>query len=180
MNSITTTAGATPRDLSGFEGRLIGPEDGDYDEARKVYNAMIDKRPALIARCAGPSDVAKAIAFGRNGDLPLAVRGGGHNGAGLGTCDDGVVIDLSLLSGVRVDPAGADGSGRRRLHLGRGRPRHPRASASPRRAGSSPRPASAALPSAAGIGHLTRKCGLTIDNLLEADWCSRAASVVAR
>jgi len=102
--SVTTTAGAARRELVGLAGELIAPDDPGYDDARRVYNAMIDKRPALIARCAGPDDVAKAIAFGRDHDLPIAVRGGGHNGAGLGTCDGGVVIDLSLLRAIEVDP----------------------------------------------------------------------------
>lgn len=93
MRTNTTTAQAARDELAGFGGQLIGPEDPDYDEARAVYNAMIDKRPALIARCAGPDDVATTVAFARDRDLLLAVRGGGHNGAGLGTCDDdGVVI----------------------------------------------------------------------------------------
>ena len=83
---------------------------------------MIDKRPALIARCASLGDVSRTIAFARDHDLLLAIRGGGHNGAGLGTCDDGVVIDLSLLKDIQVDPAGAHRPRRRRVHLGRGRP----------------------------------------------------------
>src|SRR6187401_1539658 len=87
-----------------LRGELIQPHDVGYEEARKVYNAMIDKRPALIARCASPDDVAKTVAFAGDHDLLVAVRGGGHNGAGLGTCDDGVVIDLSPLKQVEVDP----------------------------------------------------------------------------
>ena len=91
MTGVMST-GAARRELAGFEGRLIGPGDPEYDAARAVYNAMIDKHPALIARCAGPDDVAKGIAFAREHDLPLAIRGGGHNGAGLGTVDGGVEI----------------------------------------------------------------------------------------
>src|SRR3989440_11298132 len=104
MSNVASLASAARQEVAGFKGRLIGPEDADYDEVRKVYNAMIDKRPALIARCAGPDDVAKTVTFARDHDLLVAVRGGGHNGTGLGTCDDGVVIDLSPLKDVEVDP----------------------------------------------------------------------------
>src|SRR5688500_8356242 len=97
---ITTTSPA----LAGFQGRLIGAQDADYDDARAVYNAMIDKRPGIIARPATLDDIAKVIALARDQDLLLAVRGGGHNGAGLGTCDDGIVIDLTTFKDIQVDP----------------------------------------------------------------------------
>ncbi|MGW8251598.1 MAG: FAD-binding oxidoreductase, partial [Anaerolineales bacterium] len=87
-----------------LRGGLVTPDDPGYDEARKVYNAMIDKHPWLIAQCVDSADVVAAVNFGRENGLPIAVRGGGHNGAGLGTCDDGLVIDLSRMRGVRVDP----------------------------------------------------------------------------
>ena len=82
--------------MPGFQGRLTAPEEPGYDEARKVYNAMIDRRPALIAACADSGDVAKVVSFAGNHELLLAVRGGGHNGAGLGTCDDGVVLHSAV------------------------------------------------------------------------------------
>src|ERR671916_1232113 len=104
MSTVMTVADAARRELgASFEGELIGPDDAAYDERRRVYNAMIDKRPALIARCTGPGDVAKALAFARGREVPLAIRSGGHNGAGLGTVDDGVVIDLSPINHVEVD-----------------------------------------------------------------------------
>src|SRR5215510_2187852 len=88
---------------SQFQGELIQPSSPRYDEARKVYNAMIDKRPALIARCTSAADVISAVNFGRNNHMTVAVRGGGHNGPGFGTCDDGLVIDLSPMRAVQVD-----------------------------------------------------------------------------
>src|SRR5918997_5668450 len=87
-----------------FRGELILPEDIGYDEARKVYNGMIDKRPTLIVRPTGSADVIDAVNLARENSLPLAVRCGGHSGAGKGVVDDGVLIDLSSLKGVRVDP----------------------------------------------------------------------------
>src|ERR1700730_13756553 len=85
-------------------GQLIQPEDGGYEEARHVYNAMVDRRPRLIARCVDVEDVMAAIAYGREKSLVTAIRGGGHNGPGFGVVDEGLVIDLSLMRGVRVDP----------------------------------------------------------------------------
>jgi FAD/FMN-containing dehydrogenase len=159
---------ATGREIPGFEGQLIGREDADYDEARKVYNAMIDKRPALIARCAGPDDVARAIAFGRQQGLAVAVRGGGHNGAGLGTVDDGVVVDLSLLKEIQVDPE------QRVVRVGGGcvwgevdNATGAYGLATP--SGIISTTGVGGLTLGGGLGHLTRKCGLAIDNLVEAE-----------
>jgi FAD/FMN-containing dehydrogenase len=91
---------------SGLRGELLRPDDTAYDEARKVWNGLIDKHPALIARCAGVGDVMDSVNFARENELLVAVRGGGHNVAGNAVCDGGLVIDLSLLKGVRVDPEG--------------------------------------------------------------------------
>src|SRR5919198_6684365 len=85
-------------------GRLVRPEDPDYGEHRRLWNGSIDRRPALIARCAGVADVMAAVRLGRRSDLPVAVRGGGHSFPGLSMCDGGLVIDLGPMRGVRVDP----------------------------------------------------------------------------
>src|SRR5271165_7263131 len=90
---------------SSFRGELIQATDANYESARKVYNGMIDKRPQLISRCVDVADVIAAVNYARENNLLSAIRGGGHNGAGLGTCDGGIVIDLSRMKGVRVDPA---------------------------------------------------------------------------
>ena len=86
-----------------LRGKLIQPQDTEYDTVRKVYNGMFDKHPAMIALCADVADVIAAVNFARENNLLLAVKGGGHNAAGLGTCDGGLVIDLSPMKGVYVD-----------------------------------------------------------------------------
>src|SRR5207249_4589644 len=90
---------------STFRGELIRPGDPTYEGARAVWNAIIDRKPALIARCAGAADVISAVNFARTNDLPASVRGGGHSVAGHAVCDGGLMIDLSPIKGVRVDPA---------------------------------------------------------------------------
>ena len=156
------------RDLAGFTGELIGPDDSTYEEARAVYNAMIDRRPALIARCATPEDVSAAILYGREKDLRIAIRGGGHNGAGLGTVDGGLVIDLSPLREVKVYPAAGTvrvGGGCTWGEVDRATSEHGLATPS----GIISTTGVGGLTLGGGIGHLTRGCGLAIDNLLEAD-----------
>src|SRR5262245_32339434 len=86
-----------------FAGHLLQPSSPGYDDARRVHNGLIDRRPALIARCAGVADVADALEFGREKGLEIAVKGGGHNVAGRGTIDAGLMIDLSPMKGVHVD-----------------------------------------------------------------------------
>jgi hypothetical protein len=151
-----------------LHGDLIQPGDAGYDEARKVYNGMIDKRPAFIAQCVDAADVIAAVDFGREHDLLIAVRGGGHNGAGLGTCDNGLVIDLSRMRGVRVDPA------RREVRVEGGctwgdvdHATHPFGLAVP--TGFISTTGVGGLTLGGGLGYLTRRYGLTIDNLLGVD-----------
>src|SRR5215211_7781749 len=85
-------------------GPVVAPGDADYERSRRVWNGVIDRHPALVARCASTADVVEAVRFARSERLLTAVRGGGHNVAGYGTCDGGVVIDLSAMRGIRVDP----------------------------------------------------------------------------
>ncbi|MGH7264088.1 MAG: FAD-binding oxidoreductase [Candidatus Rokuibacteriota bacterium] len=168
MSTAITPAEAARQELSSFQGQLTGPDDADYDEAQKVYNAMIDKRPALIARCATRDDVAKAVSFARDHGLLLAVRGGGHNGAGLGTCDEGVVIDLSPLKDIEVDPQARTvrvGGGCTWGEVDAATNEHGLATPS----GIISTTGVGGLTLGGGLGHLTRKCGLAIDNLLEAE-----------
>ena len=151
-----------------MRGTITAPGDPDYDERRKLYNAMIDRRPALIARCTDAADVIAAVGHAKRERLPLAIRGGGHNGAGLGSVDDGMVIDLSAMRGVIVDPASRVARVLGGSLLGD--------------VDHATQPFGLALPSGiisttgvggitlgGGLGHLTRGGGLTIDNLIAAD-----------
>jgi len=107
MATATSTGPALVTDdfRAAFRGDLIEPGDPGYDEARAVYNGMIDRRPRLIARCADTADVIAAVNLARDTDTTLAVRGGGHNAGGLGIWDDALVVDLSAMKAVHVDPA---------------------------------------------------------------------------
>lgn len=151
-----------------IRGQLIQPADAAYDVARKVYNGMIDKRPALIVRAVDVSDVMAAVHYARENELLTAIRGGGHNGAGLGTCDGGVVIDLSPMKGVRVDPFANT------VRVAAGcvwgdvdHATHAFGMATP--SGFISTTGVAGLTLGGGIGYLTRRYGLTIDNLLSVD-----------
>jgi len=151
-----------------LRGRLIQPADSEYDAARALYNGMIDKRPRLIARCVDVADVTNAVNYARDHGLLLAIRGGGHNGPGLGSCDGGLVIDLSMMKSVRVDPD------RRTVRVDAGctsgdvdHATHAFGLAVP--FGIVSTTGVAGLTLGGGTGYLTRKYGLTIDNLLEAD-----------
>ena len=168
MSTTITPADAARQELSGFNGQLIGPKDQEYEEARKVFNAMIDRRPGLIARCLTADDVAAVVCFARDHGLLLAIRGGGHNGPGLGTCDDGVVADLSPLNGVEVDPQARTvrvGGGCTWGEVDAATGEHGLATPS----GIISTTGVGGLTLGGGMGHLSRKCGLTIDNLLEAE-----------
>jgi FAD/FMN-containing dehydrogenase len=151
-----------------FRGELIRPGDPGYDSSRRVYNGGIDRHPALLARVADVADVIAALRFGRDRGLPIAVRGGGHHGAGFGTCDDGMVIDLGRLKGIRVDPVALT------VRVEPGcvladvdHATHPFGLAVP--TGIAGTTGISGLTLGGGIGHLTRAFGLTIDSLIEAD-----------
>jgi FAD/FMN-containing dehydrogenase len=151
-----------------IRGTIIQPEDSAYDTARKVHNAMIDKRPTLIVQCVDVADVMATVTYARTNNALLAIRGGGHNGGGLGTCDDGIVIDLSLMRGVRVDPLS------RTVRVGAGcvwadvdHATHPFGLAVP--CGFISSTGVGGLTLGGGIGYLTRQYGLTIDSLISVD-----------
>jgi FAD/FMN-containing dehydrogenase len=162
------TAAAVQDFASRLRGELIQPGDPTYDSARKVYNGMIDKHPALIARCADVADVIAGVNFARDCELALAVRGGGHNGPGLGVCDDGLVLDLSQMKGIRVDPAAHTVRVEGGCTWGAvDHATHPFGLATP--SGFISSTGVGGLTLGGGIGYLARTFGLTIDNLLEVD-----------
>jgi FAD/FMN-containing dehydrogenase len=174
MSTVTTTpVGHSSKPpamlgIDGFRGRLIRADDADYDSARAVWNGAIDRRPRLIARCIGTADVIRAVRFARDHDLAIAIRGGGHNVAGSAVCDDGMVIDLSAMRGVRVDPAG------RRAWVQGGAlwgdvDHETQAHGLATTGGIVSHTGVAGLTLGGGVGWLMRKHGLTVDNLLAVD-----------
>jgi FAD/FMN-containing dehydrogenase len=151
-----------------FRGRLIRPHDPDYDAARRVWNGMIDRRPGLIARCAGAADVIAAVEFARGHGAAVAVRGGGHSAAGNAVCDDGLVIDLSAMRGIRVDPVARTARAEPGLTWGEF-DRETQAFGLATTGGVISTTGIAGLTLGGGIGWLARKHGLTCDNLLSVD-----------
>ncbi|SDS33494.1 FAD/FMN-containing dehydrogenase [Friedmanniella luteola] len=154
--------------LTGFQGPVTSRGDRDYDAARSVYNAMIDKSPLMVARARTTADVALAVEVARRDGLLLAVRGGGHNGGGLGTCDDGLVLDLGDLDSVEVDAEARTatvGGGCTWGQVDAATGAHGLATPS----GIISTTGVGGLTLGGGLGHLTRAFGLTIDNLLGAD-----------
>src|SRR5450755_4575546 len=168
MTATTSLADVAHRDLADLNDRIVGPGDPGYDEARAVHNAMIDRHPAVLIRCSSAEDVARTIAFARAHDAPIAVRGGGHNGGGLGIIDDGIVIDLAGMTKVMVD----SDSNTVRVEGGCTWAEVDRATAEYGRAtpsGIASTTGVGGLTLGGGLGHLTRRFGLTIDSLLAAD-----------
>jgi FAD/FMN-containing dehydrogenase len=167
---VRTTATIEPAALLAeqLRGGVITPAHSDYDAARRVWNGMIDRRPALIARCADSDDVATAVRYAIDHDLPLAVRGGGHNVAGTAVCDDGLVVDLSPMRAVRVDES------KRTVHVQGGatwadvdRVTAPLGLATTGGVVSETGVTGLAL--SGGVSHQRRRDGMTIDNLVSAE-----------
>jgi len=181
MSEQTAGTALAPDDLTELRGSLAGAAlvatDPGYDASRRSFNALIDRRPAVIVRCRGTGDVATAFAFARRHDLPIAVRGGGHNPAGHCVCDDGLVIDLTMMHGVTVDP-------QRRIARSEGGATWldfdsaTQAFGLVTPGGVVGSTGVAGLTFGGGIGHLTAQHGLTCDHLLGAEIVTPAGDVV--
>ena len=175
---MTTLDQASIAELSArFSGVLLAPDHLGYDDARRVHNGMIDRHPALIARCLGTADIADAVNFARTRGLDLAVRGGGHNVAGRAVCDDGLLLDLSLMKGIHVDPvrrtARAQGGVTWR-EFNRETQAHGLATTG----GVVSTTGIAGLTLGGGIGWLMAKHGLALDNLLSAEIVTASGDIL--
>lgn len=161
----------------GFKGEVISPNDGAYEDARKIWNAMIDKRPAIIARCASTEDVVKGINFARDNGIVLAIRGGGHNIAGNAVVDDGIVVDLSLMKAANVNTT------TRRVTVGAGALLKDLDAATQAHGlvvplGINSTTGVAGLTLGGGFGWLSRKFGMTVDNLESAEVVTAGGEVI--
>ncbi|MFM0198249.1 FAD-binding oxidoreductase [Paraburkholderia fungorum] len=165
---VSVSSSAVEELKAAIRGQLLLPGDASFDEARSIWNAMIDRHPAMILRCAGAADVRRGVAFARDNGLPLAVRGGGHNIAGSALCDDGLVLDLSSMKSVHIDPAA------RRAYVEPGATlrdfdHEAQAFGLATPLGINSTTGVAGLTLGGGFGWLSRKYGLTVDNLMSAD-----------
>jgi FAD/FMN-containing dehydrogenase len=165
---VSVSSSAVEELKAAIRGQLLLPGDAGFDEARSIWNAMIDRHPAMVLRCAGAADVRRGVAFARDNGLPLAVRGGGHNIAGTALCDDGLVIDLSLMKSVHIDPAA------RRAYVEPGATlrdfdHEAQAFGLATPLGINSTTGVAGLTLGGGFGWLSRKYGMTVDNLISAD-----------
>lgn len=159
------------------KGEIILPQSDNYDEARKIYNAMIDKRPQIIFKCKDVEDVVEAVNFGRENHLEVAIKSGGHNGAGLALVDDGLVIDLSEMKAIEINAESKTAKiqpGRTLAEVDKATYEHGLALPS----GIIGTTGIAGLTLGGGMGYLSRKGGLTIDNLLEADVVLASGEVI--
>jgi hypothetical protein len=163
--------------IAGFRGEVIDPDDDGYDDARAVWNGAVDRRPRLIARCRGTADVVAAVRFARDRRLDIAVRGGGHNVAGTAVCDDGIVIDLSAMRAVAVDPfertARVQGGA-----LWSDVDHETQAHGLATTGGIIGHTGVGGLSLGGGIGWLMRKHGLTVDNLVEAEVVTAEGDII--
>ena len=163
--------------IPGFRGDVIAPDHDGYDDARAVWNGTVDRRPRLIARCSGTADVAAAVRFARDRDLEIAVRSGGHNVAGTAVCDDGIVIDLSAMRAVTVDPVERTArvqGGALWADVDHETQRHGLATTG----GTVSHTGVGGLTLGGGLGWLMRKHGLTVDNLVEAEVVTAEGDII--
>jgi FAD/FMN-containing dehydrogenase len=165
---VNLSSSAVDKLKTAIRGQLLVPGDTNFNEVRSIWNAMIDRHPAMILRCAGVADVRRGVAFARDNGLPLAVRGGGHNIAGSALCDDGLVLDLSQMKSVRIDPAA------RRAYVEPGATlrdfdHEAQAFGLATPLGINSTTGVAGLTLGGGFGWLSRRYGLTVDNLISVD-----------
>src|ERR1700752_811025 len=168
---------ATAMEINGDRGELIPADHADYDTARAVWNGAVDRRPRVIARCSGTADVAAAVRFARDHDLEIAVRGGGHNVAGTAVRDDGIVIDLSAMRAVLVDPASRTAwvqGGALWGDVDHETQAHGLATTG----GIVSHTGVAGLTLGGGVGWLMRKHGLAVDNLVEAEVVTAEGEII--
>lgn len=172
MDMTLVTRGIERADIEAlrvhFQGQLISPQDPAYDETRRIWNAMINRRPGLIAVCSGVADVMTAVRFARKRDLLVSVRGGGHNVAGSAVCDQGLVIDLSCMKGMHVDPDRRTARAEAGLLWGEF-DHETQAFGLATTGGIVTHTGIAGLTLGGGLGWLMRKHGLSCDNLLTVD-----------